>query len=169
MVALNETVSEFEKSKALRQSLQEAQKVNRSGRVFLGTLLAISALGLWLVPVADGDTGMRLIKILVSLVLLGLGAMFISSIDEIEALPEIQIDTQNRELRIMQLDKSCTIRRIRPLPSAVFLNRAVSRGWVAEGSGPPMKCALIEMEHTCRYMSMSLSRVRTCPTRKPKV
>ena len=31
-----------------------------------------------------------------------------------------------------------------------------------------MKCALIEMEHTCRFMSMSLSRVRTCRTRRPK-
>jgi hypothetical protein len=107
MAALSETAQDFESSKALRQSLQQAGTVNRSGRVFLGSVLAISALGLWLVPVADGDTGMRLIKILVSLVLLGLGAMFISSIDEAEALPEIQIDTQNRELRIMQLDKSC--------------------------------------------------------------
>ncbi|WP_371224297.1 hypothetical protein [Roseovarius sp. 2305UL8-3] len=106
MAVTSEAHQEFEKAQALRKSLRETSSVNRSGRVFLGSILIISALGLWLVPVADGDAGMRLIKLLISLVLMGLGAMFLSSIDDRGEAPEIEIDVQGRELRVLKADMS---------------------------------------------------------------
>jgi len=104
MAVISDTSREFEKAQALRRSLHGASSVNRSGRVFLGAVLVISALGLWLVPVSEGDAGMKLIKLLISLVLLGLGAMFLSSIDDRKDAPEIQVDTQARELRVLRAD-----------------------------------------------------------------
>ena len=104
MAVISDTSREFEKVQALRRSLHGASSVNRSGRVFLGAVLVISALGLWLVPVSEGDAGMKLIKLLISLVLLGLGAMFLSSIDARKDAPEIQVDTQARELRVLRPD-----------------------------------------------------------------
>ncbi len=106
MAVISETSHEFEKVQALRKSLREVSVVNRSGRVFLGAVLVVSALGLWLVPVSEGDAGMQLIKLLISLVLLGLGAMFISSVDDRGVAPEIQIDTQARELRMLRAGMS---------------------------------------------------------------
>lgn len=94
--------SDLDHARALRRSFEEASAVNRSGRVFLGSVLLISAAGLWLVPVADGDMAMRLIKLVVSLVFAGLGAMFISTIAEIETDPELVIDPEARELRVIR-------------------------------------------------------------------
>lgn len=111
MVAFSETHAgiqssrEFDQAKALRENLrdnlQESKGVNRVGRIFFGSVLVISALGLWAVPVVEGDTGMRLIKLLISIVLAGVGVMFFLSIDSAEDLPEIQVDTNKRELRII--------------------------------------------------------------------
>lgn len=98
MVALSDT-------EAGRQS---ASGVNRGGRIFFGSVLVISALGLWAVPVADGDAAMRLIKLLVSMVLAGVGVMFFLSLDRGRDLPEIQLDTAKRELRIIKHDSTGT-------------------------------------------------------------
>lgn len=84
--------------------VQSPGGVNRGGRIFFGSVLVISALGLWAVPVVEGDAAMRLIKILVSVVLAGVGVMFFLSIDKGEDLPEIQLDTAKRELRILSHD-----------------------------------------------------------------
>lgn len=100
-MTVSEVTHDLAHSKALRQSLDEVSTVNRSGRVFLGFVLVISAVGLWLVPVTEGDAAMRLIKLLISLVLLGLGGMFISSISERESVPDVVIDTKARELRVV--------------------------------------------------------------------
>ncbi len=110
MVALSDTHAElgvapdFDQAKALRESLKTPASVNRGGRIFLGSVLCISALGLWLVPVDAGDAAMQLIKLLVSVVMLALGMMFIFSINRRAELPEIQIDTLKRELRVIKRD-----------------------------------------------------------------
>ena len=110
MVALSDTHTElsvapdFDQAKALRESLKKPASVNRGGRMFLGSVLCISALGLWLVPVDAGDAAMQLIKLLVSVVMLALGMMFIFSINRRAELPEIQIDTPKRELRVIKRD-----------------------------------------------------------------
>lgn len=93
---------EFEQASDLRENLQSGKGVNRVGRIFFGSVLVISALGLWAVPVADGDMAMRLIKLLISVVLAGVGVMFFLSLDSAEDLPEIQVDTIKRELRIIR-------------------------------------------------------------------
>lgn len=113
MVAISETHqsidgdAEYNQSRALRAKLKQSSGVNRGGRVFLGSVLTISALGLWLIPVAHGDAAMQLMKLLVSLLMVGTGMMFILSVDRGAELPEIQIDTQKRELRVLKLDDAC--------------------------------------------------------------
>ncbi len=101
MAVTSETPTEIDNSEKFRRSMDQASAVNRSGRVFFGSVLLISALGLWLIPVQDGDAAMQLIKLAISLFMLALGAMFISSIAERGSSPDILIDTQKRELRIL--------------------------------------------------------------------
>jgi len=102
MTAISETSQDYQKASALRASLNEASVVNRSGRVLLGSALLISVVGLWVIPVEDGDSAMRLIKLLISVVLGALGAMFIGSASDNDALPEIQIDPGRGELRVVR-------------------------------------------------------------------
>lgn len=102
MFASTDAAPQFEASKALRQSLKEASAVNRSGRIFLGTVLLVSAAGLWVIPVDMGDAAMRLIKLLFSACLLALGAMFILSARDRLRLPEIRLDPEAREIHIVK-------------------------------------------------------------------
>lgn len=100
MVSVSDNCHDFDASQALRHSLRDASRVNRSGRVFLGTVLILSGIGLWVVPVGAHDPAMQLIKLFLTLVLAGLGAMFISSISERKNAPEIAVDTKQGELRV---------------------------------------------------------------------
>ena len=106
MVAITETAPDFdpdfERVQALRANLTPKSAVNRPGRVFVGSVLIISAVGLWLVPVDQGDAAMRLIKLLFSVVMLLLGAMMLCSLNERENQPEIQLDTKNRVLHVLR-------------------------------------------------------------------
>lgn len=130
MVAITEThqqsrkAPDVDQARILRAKLIEVSEVNRSGRVFLGSALIMSAIGLWLVPVTEGDAAMKLIKLLLSTVLLLLGAMFIFSISRSKDLPEIQIDTVVRELRIVKRDEAGTqyIHARHPLESLSEVN-----------------------------------------------
>lgn len=114
MVALSDThaalsvAPDFDQTKALRETLKKPASVNRGGRIFLGSVLCISALGLWLVPVEAGDAAMQLIKLLVSVVMLALGMMFVFSVNRRAEMPEIQIDTLKRELRVIKRDHANT-------------------------------------------------------------
>ena len=102
---LSET-SDFNPPLVLRDRLGQTTEVNRAGRIFFGSALIISALGLWLVPGEPGDAAMQLIKLLVSVVLLALGAMFIFSLRQAAQLPEVQVDLKMRELRVLKHDKA---------------------------------------------------------------
>lgn len=107
MVAINDPGTHFSEEQALRGHLRSAHAVNRGGRVFFGSVLIISALGLWLVPTAGADAALQMMKLLMSVIMICLGVMFLMSIDRGSEKPEIQIDTQKRELRILRLDKNC--------------------------------------------------------------
>ena len=106
MVAYSDTAHEFDQATAVRQALKKSSAVNKTGRVFLGSVLLISGVGLWLVPVDAGDSAMRLIKLFLSLVLMALGAMFIASLKQKSGASEIQVDAQNRELRIYNTNET---------------------------------------------------------------
>ncbi len=98
--------TEYDHAKALRETIKNSSGVNHAGRIFFGSALSISAFGLWLVPVDPGDSAMQLIKLLVSVVMLGLGAMFIFSARKSSDAPEIQIDTATREIRVLKRDSN---------------------------------------------------------------
>lgn len=100
------TAQKLDQAKVLREKLQDAGEVNRGGRIFIGSVLIVSALGLWLVPANAGDTGMQLIKLLVSVVLVVPGMMFIFSLRQREDLPEVQINLTERELQILKRDRT---------------------------------------------------------------
>ncbi len=68
----------------------------------VGTLLA--ALGVWIVPVDEGDTAMQLVKLVFSGSMLVMCMLFISALDSSNAEPEIQLDPSNRQLRIVKRD-----------------------------------------------------------------
>lgn len=102
-------ISDFDQATALRETLKKSKGVNHAGRVFFGSVLILSAVGLWLVPVDAGDAAMKLIKLLVSVLMLVLGVMFIFSARRVPDEPEIQIDTQAREIRIVKRDNGGAI------------------------------------------------------------
>ena len=81
-----------------------ATGVNLAGRIFFGTVLSLSAFGLWLIPVETGDSAMQLIKLLVSLAMLALGIMFVFSARATSDMPDIMIDAQARELTLVSRD-----------------------------------------------------------------
>lgn len=110
MFATTQARSQFEDARALRESLKAASAVNRSGRIFLGTVLLLSAIGLWGVPVEPGDAAMRLIKLLFSTCLLALGAMFILSASRRRRRAEIRFDTRAREIHIVERSDEITLR-----------------------------------------------------------
>lgn len=125
MFANTQSRPDFEASKALRQSLRQASAVNRGGRVLVGTVLLVSALGLWLMPLTVGDAGMRLIMLVLSVCLLALGAMFIFSARERLQSPDIHVDTRARELHILEGSGSLTM-SFDDLRDVAFTNRRMT-------------------------------------------
>lgn len=95
-----------EQSNMLLDRLEGTSAVNRGGRIFFGSALVISAIGLWLIPVTDGDAAMQLIKLLISVMMVSLGMMFIFSLRQSEDLPEVQVDLAKRELRVLKLNRA---------------------------------------------------------------
>lgn len=71
----------------------------------LGVASMMAALGVWVVPVDEGDTAMQLVKLVFSVSMLGLGMLFISALDSRYAEPEIHLDPKARNLRIVEFDK----------------------------------------------------------------
>lgn len=70
----------------------------------LGVASMMAALGVWIVPVDEGDTAMQLVKLVFSVAMLGLGMLFVSALDSRYAEPEIHLDPKARQLRIVEFD-----------------------------------------------------------------
>lgn len=98
--------------------------VMRIGRVFLGSVLLAAALGLWLLPVAQGDAAMQLIKLLFSACLFVAGALLAwRPSPEMEA-PEIRFDPTARRIRVTG-KTGCTDLDFDELGDVEFMNGAV--------------------------------------------
>ena len=69
-----------------------------------GVATLLSALGVWIVPVDEGDTAMQLVKLVFSISMLVLGMLFISALDNRQLEPEVHLDTNTRQMRIVQID-----------------------------------------------------------------
>lgn len=72
----------------------------RAIRVLCGTSLLAATFGLWLVPTGMGDPGMMLIKLALSLGLFWAGVLCMSQAVPGTDLPQIEIDTRARRLRV---------------------------------------------------------------------
>ncbi len=70
-----------------------------------GAASVLAALGVWMVPVEDGDNAMRMMKLVFSLAMLALGALFISALDGRHSDPEIHLDPATGCLRVVETGK----------------------------------------------------------------
>ncbi|WP_306151103.1 hypothetical protein [Roseovarius sp. MMSF_3281] len=76
--------------------------LKRAMKMGFGTAFLLAALGMWGMPAADAE--MQLIKLCASLVMLGIGLMLVSALDAPDDLPEVHIDSMNRQLRVVSMD-----------------------------------------------------------------
>ncbi len=113
MVALPDThVPEVPIKRASKPALIEetssATPVKRALLAGLGVASLMAALGVWIVPVDEGDTAMQLVKLVFSVSMLVLGMLFVSALDNRNAEPEIHLDPKARQLRIIEIDNKGT-------------------------------------------------------------
>jgi len=78
-----------------------SRAVLRSGQRVLGVALVLAATGLWLTPGSNFGSDVMLFKVGLSVLSLMLGASLMLS-GQKPALPDIQIDTLRRELRLVR-------------------------------------------------------------------
>lgn len=104
MVAFPDNPNSFVKGRIERDRKPAGCALKRAMKMAFGTALLLAAIGMWAVPA--GDAAMQMIKLFVSLVMLGLGLILMSSLDQSEDLPEVHLDTLNRQLRLVNTD-SC--------------------------------------------------------------
>ena len=90
---------------ALIEETSSAPPVKRALLAGLGVASLMAALGVWIIPVDQGDTAMQLVKLVFSVSMLVLGMLFISALDSRYAEPEIHLDPKARQLRIIEIDK----------------------------------------------------------------
>lgn len=89
----------------LIEETSSAPPVKRALLAGLGVASMMAALGVWIVPVDEGDTAMQLVKLVFSVGMLGLGMLFVSALDSRHAEPEIHLDPRTCQLRIVEIDK----------------------------------------------------------------
>jgi hypothetical protein len=110
MVALPDNLNSYTQDRLERDRKPARCAVMRAIKMGAGTALLLAALGIWAVPA--GDAAMQLIKLFVSLVMLGLGLGMMSSLDTEETLSEVHVDPVNRQLRVISTD-DCGGRRLK--------------------------------------------------------
>jgi len=94
------------------ETAQFANPLKRALYAGLGVSILLAALGVWVVPVDDGDSAMQLVKLVFSVTMLVLGMVLISALDTRHAEPEIHLDPKTRHLKILAFDKSGATRVI---------------------------------------------------------
>lgn len=70
-------------------------------RALCGVALVVSAFGVWIVPTGAGDPAMMLIKLVFSLALFWAGMLCLSVFATETGLPEVEIDSRSRKLRVI--------------------------------------------------------------------
>lgn len=85
-----------------------ASPLKRALLAGFGVASLLAALGVWIVPVDEGDTAMQLVKLVFSVSMLVLGMLFVSALDNRHAEPEIHLDPKTRRLRIVEIDNKGT-------------------------------------------------------------
>ncbi|SLN64208.1 hypothetical protein PEL8287_03526 [Roseovarius litorisediminis] len=104
MVALPDTSQMTAQIRPDKATAPKTVVLRQAVKMVAGTSLILSAVGVWLLPSGAGDAAMQLIKLVFSFSMLGLGVMCISAMDQPDDEPEIEFDTINRQLRIVEFD-----------------------------------------------------------------
>ena len=102
MVASPDIPYSYTQDRLVRDRKPARHAVTRALKMGFGTALLLAALGMWAVPA--GDAAMQLIKLFVSLAMLGGGLLLMSALDAGNHLPEVHLDTVNRQLRVVATD-----------------------------------------------------------------
>ncbi|MCZ0810686.1 hypothetical protein N5A93_00430 [Roseovarius sp. EGI FJ00037] len=84
------------------EAKRRGARVHRALFMCLGAALMMAAVGIWMVPAGPGDESMLIVKLLISAVMLVVGLMLMSGLNEAAPAPEIQIDRAGGELRLME-------------------------------------------------------------------
>ena len=125
MVALPDNLNSYTQDRLERDRKPARCAVMRAMKMSVGTALLLAALGMWAVPA--GDAAMQLIKLFVSLFMLGFGLVLMSSLDTEETLPEIHVDPVNRQLRVISTD-DCGVLRLNGVYGLDSLSRVSLEG-----------------------------------------
>jgi hypothetical protein len=110
MVALPDNLNSYTDDRLERDRKPARCAVMRAIKMSAGTALLLAALGMWAVPA--GDAAMQLIKLFVSLAMLGFGLVLMSALDTEDDLPEVHVDPVNRQLRVVSTD-DCGVLRLK--------------------------------------------------------
>lgn len=102
MVALPDNQNSYTQDRLARDETPARCAVMRALKMSAGTALLLAALGMWAVPA--GDAAMQLIKLFVSLAMLGFGLVLMSALDTEDDLPDVYVDPVNRQLRVVSKD-----------------------------------------------------------------
>ncbi|MRU14207.1 hypothetical protein FDP25_02070 [Roseovarius sp. A21] len=108
MVALPDNLNSYTQDRLERDGKPARCAVKRAIKMSAGTALLLAAMGMWAVPA--GDAAMQLIKLFVSLAMLGFGLVMMSSLDTEDDLPEVHVDPVNRQLRVVSKDDCGALR-----------------------------------------------------------
>ncbi|WP_294621684.1 hypothetical protein [uncultured Roseovarius sp.] len=108
MVAFPDGPNTFSEDRLSRGRASVGCALKRGIKMGVGTALLMAAVGMWAVPA--GDAAMQMIKLFVSVCMLGLGLMLISALDQTEDMPEVHLDTLNRQLRVVTTDACGNLR-----------------------------------------------------------
>lgn len=82
----------------------EGHPASRALNGFIGVVLVLAALGLWLVPGSNWDAGMMLVKLGLSGFFLGGGMMFLLSVRR-TVHPEVFLDSKRGRMRMLERDE----------------------------------------------------------------
>ena len=130
MVALPD-VADLRNSTAVerqaRHALRGQATMKRALHMAVGSACLMAAVGVWGFQPGAGDAAMQLIKLFVSLFMLGFGLVLMSSLDTEETLPEIHVDPVNRQLRVISTD-DCGVLRLNGVYGLDSLSRVSLEG-----------------------------------------
>lgn len=101
MVAMPDCIESSEK----RGHAIEGHATSGALPSFLGVVLCVAALGLWLVPGASFDPSLMLIKLGLSIFLM-IGGLLCLSVARRDSFPEVELDARGARLRIHERNAS---------------------------------------------------------------
>jgi len=105
MVAFPDTRPTRDKARESQARIGVPAKHSSMRRAILmcaAAALMMSSVGIWVMP--SEDAAMQLIKLLISVAMVGAALLLINALNERRALPEVRFDSGNRQLQVYEYD-----------------------------------------------------------------